>query len=258
MPTRRLSLLLALAIFAGCAVSPGVRVEKDVAVPMRDGVMLRADVYRPSRGGPFPVLVFRTPYGKHFAAKSDGVHLKAVERGYAVVMQDVRGRYASGGIFDPYRQERHDGYDTIEWAAAQRWSNGRVGTSDFRIPGQCSGSPRFRPSALAVHGPGDDVLVAAPVLLHERTLRSARAAVDLPVRGARRAASTRHAGRGRRRRRPGRRSPASSSPSCRCGTCRGCARKRRISSSGWRIRPKIRGGTGRRSAAATAACRPQC
>ena len=99
----------------------------ELETPMRDGVVLRADLYRPAQGGPFPVLVFRTPYGKHFAAKSEGVREKAVARGYAVLMQDVRGRYASGGHFDPYRQERKDGYDTIEWAAAQAWCDGRVG-----------------------------------------------------------------------------------------------------------------------------------
>jgi putative CocE/NonD family hydrolase len=102
---------------------------------MRDGVALRADVYRPSGGGKFPVLVFRTPYGKHSAARSDRIHLKAVGRGYVVVMQDVRGRHASDGIFEPYRQEGTDGYDTIEWAAAQAWSNGRIGTYGLSYPG---------------------------------------------------------------------------------------------------------------------------
>jgi hypothetical protein len=102
---------------------------------MRDGVALRADIYRPSGGGKFPVLVFRTPYGKHSAARSDRIHLKAVERGYVVVMQDVRGRHASDGIFAPYRQEGADGYDTIEWAAAQDWSNGRIGTYGLSYPG---------------------------------------------------------------------------------------------------------------------------
>jgi putative CocE/NonD family hydrolase len=135
MRNNRPLLALALAFVAGCAAKPGVRVEHDVAVPMRDGVVLRADVYRPDRGGPFPVLVFRTPYGKHFSATSDGVHLKAVARGYAVVMQDVRGRYASDGLFDPYRQERKDGYDTIEWAAAQPWSDRRIGTYGLSYPG---------------------------------------------------------------------------------------------------------------------------
>lgn len=102
---------------------------------MRDGVVLRGDVYRPAGAGPFPVLVFRTPYGKQLAAGSDRVHEKAVARGYAVLLQDVRGRHASAGIFDPYRQEGRDGYDTIEWAAGQPWSDGRVGTYGLSYPG---------------------------------------------------------------------------------------------------------------------------
>ena len=102
---------------------------------MRDGVVLRADVYRPQRDGRFPVLVYRTPYGKHHAAGDHQIHLKAVERGYGVVLQDVRGRYASEGRFDPYRQEGRDGYDTIEWAASQPWSSGVVGTFGLSYPG---------------------------------------------------------------------------------------------------------------------------
>lgn len=124
-----------LAAIVGCASSTRVQLDRDVAVQMRDGVALRADVYRPAGKGRFPTLVFRTPYGKHYAARSDGVHLKAVERGYAVVMQDVRGRYASDGTFEPYRHEGADGYDTIEWAAAQSWSDGRVGTYGLSYPG---------------------------------------------------------------------------------------------------------------------------
>ncbi len=126
---------LGLALVASGAAADGMRVEREVAVPMRDGVVLRADVYLPAGGGKHPVLLFRTPYGKHLAAKSDGVHRKAVERGYVAVLQDVRGRYASGGIFDPYRQEGRDGYDTIEWAASQPWSDGRVGTWGLSYPG---------------------------------------------------------------------------------------------------------------------------
>jgi putative CocE/NonD family hydrolase len=60
---------------------------------------------------------------------------KAVERGYAVVVQDVRGRYESTGAFDPYKHEGHDGHDTIEWIAAQPWSNGRVATAGLSYPG---------------------------------------------------------------------------------------------------------------------------
>jgi uncharacterized protein len=109
--------------------------DNDVAVPMRDGVILRADVLRPRGDGRFPVLVYRTPYGKEFALKEYTTFQRAVERGYAVVVQDVRGRYASAGEFRPYENEGHDGYDTIEWAAQQGWSNGAVGTFGLSYPG---------------------------------------------------------------------------------------------------------------------------
>ena len=115
--------------------SPDSTIDIDVPVPMRDGTVLRADVYKPAGQGPFPVLVYRTPYGKHLAVESYQTHRRAVERGYAVVLQDVRGRYASDGIFSPYLQEGKDGFDTIEWAAAQPWSNGEVGTFGLSYPG---------------------------------------------------------------------------------------------------------------------------
>ncbi len=142
-----LLLLLGLAGLAGCSGSGvpeatetatptgDIIVERDVAVPMRDGVILRANVYRPSASGGFPVLVYRTPYGKDAAAESYDTHLDAVARGYAVLLQDVRGRYTSDGLFVPYRSEGKDGYDTIEWAAAQSWSNGKVGTWGLSYPG---------------------------------------------------------------------------------------------------------------------------
>jgi putative CocE/NonD family hydrolase len=116
---------------------PDYVVEKDVPVPMRDSVILRADVLRPNREREekFPVLVYRTPYGKEFALQDYSTFRHAVERGYAVVVQDVRGRYASAGDFLPYQQEGHDGYDTIEWAAAQPWSNGSIGTFGLSYPG---------------------------------------------------------------------------------------------------------------------------
>ena len=101
---------------------------------MRDGVRLRADILRPSDGR-FPTLVYRTPYGKHDALREYTTFTRAVERGYAVVVQDVRGRYASDGEFRPYENEGRDGYDTIEWAARQPWSNGRVGTFGLSYPG---------------------------------------------------------------------------------------------------------------------------
>ena len=113
----------------------GIEIDRDVEVAMRDGVVLRANVWKPASGGPVPVLVYRTPYGKDATEEWYTTHLHAVERGYAVVLQDVRGRYESDGEFDPYRNEGRDGYDTIEWAAAQPWSNGSVGTFGLSYPG---------------------------------------------------------------------------------------------------------------------------
>src|SRR6266481_5010656 len=108
---------------------------KNVPVKMRDGAVLRADVLLPAAGAKFPVLVYRTPYGKENAPKEWTTFGKAVARGYAVVIQDVRGRYSSDGEFDPYKNEGRDGYDTIEWAATQPWSNGDVGTFGLSYPG---------------------------------------------------------------------------------------------------------------------------
>ena len=107
----------------------------DVAVPMRDGVVLRADILLPSAAGKFPALVYRTPYGKHFALQEYKTFQKAVARGYAVIVQDVRGRYASDGEFVAYQNEGRDGYDTIEWVARQSWCDGSVGTFGLSYPG---------------------------------------------------------------------------------------------------------------------------
>lgn len=114
---------------------PSFNISKDVAVSMRDGVVLRADVLLPSGAGRFPTLVYRTPYNKESALRGYRSFEKAAARGYAVVVQDVRGRYASDGGFTPYQTEGRDGYDTIEWAAQQPWSDGNVGTFGFSYPG---------------------------------------------------------------------------------------------------------------------------
>lgn len=127
---------LTAAGLAACGdPAPPATVDRDVAVAMRDGVILRADVWRPAGEGPFPTLVYRTPYGKESTESWYTTDERALERGYAVVIQDVRGRYASDGVFEPYRNEGRDGYDTIEWAAAQPWSNGSVGTFGLSYPG---------------------------------------------------------------------------------------------------------------------------
>jgi len=109
--------------------SLSIVVEKDIPVAMRDGAILRTDVYRPAEGGPFPVIMQRTPYNKETASLSlqQTDVFRAVRRGYAVVNQDVRGRYRSDGSFHPFHQEINDGYDAVEWAAAQPWSTGKVG-----------------------------------------------------------------------------------------------------------------------------------
>lgn len=108
-----------------------MRVESDLAVPMRDGVTLRADVYLPDGDRPVPAIVSRTPYDKSFpltpVAAVDPE--RAVEAGFALLCQDVRGQYASDGDFNPFITEGADGYDTIEWVAAQPWCDGAVGMS---------------------------------------------------------------------------------------------------------------------------------
>jgi hypothetical protein len=110
-------------------------VEPNLEARMRDGIVLRGDLWRPEGDEPRPVLLQRTPYGKGDGRAPGGFIQKALARGYAVFVQDVRGRYASEGVFDPYRQEGRDGYDTVEWIAAQRWSNGRIGTYGLSYPG---------------------------------------------------------------------------------------------------------------------------
>jgi len=109
--------------------------QADAAVPMRDGVLLRADILRPAGSGPFPALLCRTPYGKDTDPDELRFARRAVERGYAVVLQDVRGRFASGGEFEPHRNEGRDGHDSVEWVAAQPWCDGRVGTFGLSYPG---------------------------------------------------------------------------------------------------------------------------
>ncbi len=135
----RVAVLALVVALLGVACAPSGPeppvVERNVDVPMRDGVVLRANVWRPASAGAFPTLVYRTPYGKDATETWYETHLRAVERGYAVVLQDVRGRYESGGEFFPYVNEGRDGFDTIEWAARQPWSNGSVGTFGLSYPG---------------------------------------------------------------------------------------------------------------------------
>src|SRR5690242_16841159 len=102
-----------------------IRIELDAPATMRDGTVLRANVFRPIGEGRFPVLLTRHPYDKNVL--EDGyIDVKALVRaGYIVVAQDTRGRFTSDGEWLPWKYEREDGYDTVEWAAALPGSNGK-------------------------------------------------------------------------------------------------------------------------------------
>ena len=113
---------------AGLGAEPA-SVKRTFMVPMRDGVKLATDIYLPDTNGVFPVLLGRTPYSKAISA---GAGNDGARHGYATVIQDTRGRFASQGENLAFEADgwadKLDGYDTVEWIAHQPWSNGRVGT----------------------------------------------------------------------------------------------------------------------------------
>jgi putative CocE/NonD family hydrolase len=104
-----------------------VAVQNDVPARMRDGVVLRADLYRPEGDGPLPVLLTRTPYGKSAMPMLADSARALAQRGFIVAVQDVRGRFASEGDFQVYRDDMADGYDAVAWAAQLDGANGAVG-----------------------------------------------------------------------------------------------------------------------------------
>src|SRR5947209_16141260 len=138
----RLLLLFSCAALLGAQTERPyeVAITKNVMVAMRDGVRLAADVYRPGRNGAlvdgrFPVLLERTPYNKDgggapatAASSAEATAKYFVPRGYAVVIQDVRGRFRSEGRWFPIRDDPNDGFDTARWIVAQPWSDGNIGT----------------------------------------------------------------------------------------------------------------------------------
>ena len=102
----------------------------DIPCPMRDGVNLTTDILMPTDGGPFPTVLIRLPYDRG----SDmsfclGTAMHLSKRGYAVVIQDTRGRYDSEGKWYPFINEVDDGHDTVKWVANQSWCDGNIGTS---------------------------------------------------------------------------------------------------------------------------------
>ena len=119
----------------------GVRVLRDVMIPMRDGVRLAADVYLPEGGeGPLPALLERTPYDRRGTNHADRSAADPIPRskpeiaaefargGYAYVLVDCRGRYGSEGVFTKYANEAEDGFDVLAWMVQQDWCDGRIGT----------------------------------------------------------------------------------------------------------------------------------
>ncbi len=112
-----------------------VTVEFDVPARMRDGVVLRANVYRPGGDGPWPTLLARTPYDKSSSLTEWLDPVLTAAKGFMVVIQDTRGRFASEGEWIPLHFEREDGYDTVEWAAKLPGSNGRVGMYGYSYVG---------------------------------------------------------------------------------------------------------------------------
>jgi putative CocE/NonD family hydrolase len=115
---------LVAPVSAPCQSAPEIVIDHGVAMKTRDGVTLRADVYRRAGDGKYPVLLQRTPYNKD---SSVDFARRAAADGFLVVIQDARGRYSSEGEWYPFKHETDDGYDTVEWAAQLPHSNGKVG-----------------------------------------------------------------------------------------------------------------------------------
>jgi hypothetical protein len=105
-----------------------VKVEKNVAIPMRDGIRLNADIYKPGIEGKYPVILIRMPYGKQEFYCYMPVHGKFwARKGYVCVVQDVRGKWSSEGKWEPFIHEAQDGGDTLDWIADQPWCDGNIG-----------------------------------------------------------------------------------------------------------------------------------
>lgn len=133
----------------------------DVPVTMRDGTILRANVFTPNEPGIYPVLLQRRPYNKNLAVTPPIPNALAwsgfwASHCYIVVVQDTRGQYNSDGVFYPFRYEANDGYDTIEWAAGLPKSNGKVGTWGISYPGAVQLlAASLRPPHLVTIAPGN-------------------------------------------------------------------------------------------------------
>lgn len=163
--------LAAAAAFA-CALAPAVHATPvtdpnypgvtcdTVQMATRDGTLLTTYLYQPTTAGKYPVIVQRNPYGMLsgdgcFKGSSAGMATWG-QNGYVGVHQEVRGTFNSQGVFDPNVQEADDGYDAVEWAAAQPWSNGRVGLIGASYLGLTTWQP-------AIHNPPHLVAMAPSI-----------------------------------------------------------------------------------------------
>jgi putative CocE/NonD family hydrolase len=141
----RTALILAAGFgMNACEMPTSQPADGTVFVPMRDGVQLATDLYFPEDGRPpFPVILIRTPYNMKWIEGYGHYYARA---GYVVAIQDVRGRWASQGDWEPFLHEGDDGYDAIEWLGTREWSTGKVGM----VGGSYSGTAQF---AAAVQKP---------------------------------------------------------------------------------------------------------
>ncbi len=124
--------------------------ESNVMIPMRDGTHLAANIFRPKGDGAFPTILSRTPYGK--GAKNHGMGRLYARQGYAMVLQDCRGRGDSEGLWDPFRYDADDGFDTQQWVGQQPWCNGKIGTAGGSYVGwtQWASAPKGSPYVKAM------------------------------------------------------------------------------------------------------------
>ena len=135
-----------------------IEINLDVEIPMRDGVKLHAVLYKPALNEKLPALLLRSPYAAEFPDYSVWGP-KFCESGYAVVMQDIRGRLNSDGECTPYIQEINDGLDTQKWVAKQSWCNGCIGTFGISYSGftQVLTAPLNNPNLMALVPVGNQV-----------------------------------------------------------------------------------------------------
>ena len=129
-------------------------IERKVLMPMRDGVNLSTDIYRPKNAsGKVPIIFVRTPYNMNTLGGSLRQVVEAMDRGYAYVMQNERGRYFSEGKFEILGYPRSDGYDALTWLSKQSWSNGKVGTLG------CSSTAEWQLQLAATNHPAHAAMV---------------------------------------------------------------------------------------------------